>query len=66
MIGEHIKSVETTIIELAVTLRNVTYKHNVRSLLRLSCSSIFGSATGFTEMVVQHIPSTKDAAAKKI
>ena len=66
MIGEHIKSVETTLIELGVTLSNVTFKCNVRSLPRLSCNSIFGSATGFTDMLVHHIPSTKDGVAKKI
>lgn len=66
VIGEHRKSVETTLAELGVTLSNAAYKRNVRSLLRLSCSSIFGSATGFTDMLVQHIPSAKDAAAKKI
>lgn len=66
VIGEHRKSVETTLAELGVTLSNAAYKLNVRSLLRLSCSSIFGSATGFTDMLVQHIPSAKDAAAKKI
>ena len=49
-----------------MTLSNVAYKHNVRSLLRLSYPSIFGSATGFTDMLVQHITSTKDAAAKNI
>ena len=66
VIGEHIKSVDTTLIELGVELSNATYKCNVRLLLRLSCSSIFGSATSFIDMLVQHIPSTKDVAAKKI
>ena len=66
MIGEHIKSVETTLIELGVTLSNVTFKCNVRSLLRLSCNSIFGSTTSFTEMLVQHSPFVKDIVAKKI
>ncbi|KAG1326729.1 110 kDa U5 small nuclear ribonucleoprotein component CLO [Cocos nucifera] len=66
VIGEHKKSVETTLGELGVTLSNAAYKLNVRPLLRLACSSVFGSATGFTDMLVQHIPSAKDAAAKKI
>lgn len=66
VIGEHRKSVETTLAELGVTLSNAAYKRNVRPLLRMACSSIFGSATGFTDMLVQHIPSAKDAAIKKI
>uniref|UniRef100_A0A0C9S3M2 SNU114 homolog n=1 Tax=Wollemia nobilis TaxID=56998 RepID=A0A0C9S3M2_9CONI len=66
VIGEHRKSVETTLSEFGVKLSNAAYKLNVRPLLRLACSSIFGSATGFTDMLVQHIPSAKDAAAKKV
>lgn len=66
VIGEHKKSVETTLAELGVTLSNAAYKLNVRPLLRLACSSVFGTATGFTDMLVQHIPSAKDAAATKV
>ncbi|KAF5948183.1 hypothetical protein HYC85_014140 [Camellia sinensis] len=51
VIGEHKKSVETTLAELGVTLSNAAYKLNVRPLLRLACSSAFGSATGFTDML---------------
>ncbi|WOL01244.1 small nuclear ribonucleoprotein [Canna indica] len=66
VIGEHKKSVEATLAELGVTLSNAAYKLNVRPLLRLACSSVFGSATGFTDMLVQHIPSARDAAIKKV
>lgn len=66
VIGEHKKSVETTLAELGVTLTNAAYKLNVRPLLRLACSSVFGSATGFTDMLVNHIPSAKQSAPKKV
>ncbi|CAD5332649.1 unnamed protein product [Arabidopsis thaliana] len=66
VIGEHKKSVETTLAELGVTLSNSAYKLNVRPLLRLACSSVFGSASGFTDMLVKHIPSPREAAAKKV
>ncbi|CAA6670724.1 unnamed protein product [Spirodela intermedia] len=66
VIGEHKKSVEATLSELGVTLSNAAYRLNVRPLLRLACSSVFGSATGFTDMLVRHIPSAKDAASKKV
>ncbi|XP_020109365.1 110 kDa U5 small nuclear ribonucleoprotein component CLO-like isoform X2 [Ananas comosus] len=66
VIGEHKKSVEATLVELGVTLNNAAYKLNVKPLLRLACSSVFGSATGFTDMLVQHIPSAKSAAQRKI
>ncbi|KAK6915008.1 116kDa U5 small nuclear ribonucleoprotein component, N-terminal [Dillenia turbinata] len=66
VIREHKKSVEATLAELGVTLSNEASRSNVRPLLRLACSSVFGSATGFTDMLVKHIPSAKDAAAKKV
>ncbi|KAF3788960.1 U5 small nuclear ribonucleoprotein component [Nymphaea thermarum] len=66
VIGEHRKTVECTLAELGVTLSNAAYKLNVRPLLRLACSSVFGSATGFTDMLVQHIPSAKDGAMRKV
>ena len=66
VIGEHKKSVEATLAEFGVTLSNAAYKLNVRPLLRLACSSVFGSASGFTDMLVQHIPSPKGAATRKV
>ncbi|XP_044464193.1 110 kDa U5 small nuclear ribonucleoprotein component CLO [Mangifera indica] len=66
VIGEHKKSVEATLAELGVTLSNAAYKLNVRPLLRLACSSVFGAASGFTDMLVKHIPSAQDAAARKV
>lgn len=66
VIGEHKKSVEQTLAELGVTLSNAAYRLNVRPLLRLACSSVFGTATGFTDMLVHHIPSAKDAATSKV
>lgn len=66
VIGEHKKSVEATLAELGVTLSNAAYRLNVRPLLRLACSAVFGTATGFTDMLVHHIPSAKAAAARKV
>lgn len=66
VIGEHKKSVEATLAELGVTLSNAAYRLNVKPLLRLACSSVFGSASGFTDMLVKHIPSAKAAASKKV
>ncbi|XP_011017938.1 PREDICTED: 116 kDa U5 small nuclear ribonucleoprotein component [Populus euphratica] len=66
VIGEHKKSVEATLAEFGVTLPNSAYKLNVRPLLRLACSQVFGSASGFTDMLVKHIPSAKAAAARKV
>ncbi|KAL8144441.1 hypothetical protein V2J09_017473 [Rumex salicifolius] len=66
VIGEHRKSVEATLSEMGVTLNNSAYKLNVRPLLRLACSAVFGTATGFTDMLVHHIPCGKEAASRKV
>eukprot|EP00249_Psilotum_nudum_P021920 c28300_g1_i1 orf=129-3110(+) len=66
VIGEHRKSVEMTLAELGVTLSNAAYRLNVKPLLKLACSSVFGSASGFTDMLIRHIPSAKEAAATKV
>uniref|UniRef100_A0A7I4CYW6 SNU114 homolog n=1 Tax=Physcomitrium patens TaxID=3218 RepID=A0A7I4CYW6_PHYPA len=66
VIGEHRRSVENTLAELGVTLSNAAYKLNVKPLLKLACSAVFGSGTGFTDMLVKHIPSAKDAAVTKV
>ncbi|EEE65993.1 hypothetical protein OsJ_21930 [Oryza sativa Japonica Group] len=66
VVGESKGKVEATLSELGVTLSNAAYKLNVRPLLRLACRSIFGTSTGFTDMLVKHIPSVKDAAPRKI
>ncbi|KAF2317154.1 hypothetical protein GH714_012320 [Hevea brasiliensis] len=66
LIGEHKKSIGATLAKLGVILPKAAYKLNFQSLLRLGCSSVFGSASGFTDMLVQPIPSAKNAAAKKV
>lgn len=66
VVGEQKRNVETTLANLGVTLSNAAYKLNVLPLLRLACRSIFGTATGFTDMLVKNIPNVKDAAARKI
>ncbi|KAG6545698.1 hypothetical protein Mapa_012883 [Marchantia paleacea] len=66
VIGEHRKSVEMTLQELGVTLSNSDYKLNVKPLLKIACSSVFGGTTGFTDMLVQHIPPAKEAAAIRV
>jgi hypothetical protein len=35
-------------------------------LLLQVCSKVFGSATGIVDMLVQHVPSSKDATAAKV
>ncbi|KAI3901874.1 hypothetical protein MKW92_040771 [Papaver armeniacum] len=51
---------------LGVKLPDSAYDLTFSLKLRLACSSVFGSVTGFTDMLVQHIPSAKEAAASKV
>ncbi|KAL3678399.1 hypothetical protein R1sor_021355 [Riccia sorocarpa] len=66
VIGEHRKSVEMTLSELGVTLSNADYKLNVKPLVKRACSAVFGGMSGFTDMLVKHIPSAKEAAAVRV
>ncbi|KAK4408971.1 U5 small nuclear ribonucleoprotein component CLO [Sesamum angolense] len=55
------------VIITLILIPEVSRRNNLLvALLRLACSSVFGSATGFTDMLVQHIPSAKDAAPRKV
>ncbi|KAL3849369.1 hypothetical protein ACJIZ3_011251 [Penstemon smallii] len=58
VIKEDKKSVEAAICELGSTSTNADY--------HLSVSSTFDSACGFTDMLVEHIPSAKKAALQKV
>ncbi|CAI0460613.1 unnamed protein product [Linum tenue] len=66
MIGEPKKSMEAILAGFGVRLHNAAYTMKAWPLLRLACSNVFGTASGFTDMLVQHIPSAKDAAGWKV
>jgi small GTP-binding protein len=46
-------------------LKPSAYSQDVKPLLTDVCSAIFGQASGLTEMLVRHVPSSKRAAADK-
>eukprot|EP00898_Chlorokybus_atmophyticus_P001260 jgi/Chlat1/2134/Chrsp17S02725 len=66
VIGEHQKNVEMTLEEFGVYLKSSEYHLDVKPLLKAACTRVFGSATGFTDMLVKHIPSAIDAAPAKV
>jgi hypothetical protein len=39
---------------------------DTQPLLKEACSAVFGSAAGLVDMLVQHVPSSKRATAKKV
>lgn len=49
---------------LGIHLKPSQYKSNAKDLLRLVCAQFFGSASGFVDMVVQHIPSPVEGSKR--
>lgn len=47
-----------------ISLKPMQLKADAQDLLRLVCDQFFGPAHGFVDMVVQHIPSPQEAAAR--
>lgn len=59
MIGEHPKSIEKVLAEFGVYLKASSYSQDVKPLLKEVCSKVFGNATGIVDMLVKHVPSSK-------
>lgn len=66
VIGEHPKTIEHTLSQLGVHLRQSLYSQDTRPLLKAACSAVFGTAAGLVDAVVAHVPSAKKATAKKV
>jgi U5 small nuclear ribonucleoprotein component len=66
VLGEDTATLKQTLIVLGIHLKPVMFKMDVRPLLRLVLSQFFGPATGFVDMVVQHIPNPIEGAKTKI
>ena len=39
---------------------------DTKPLLKEACGKVFGSASGMVDMLVDHVPSSRRAAAKKV
>lgn len=66
VVGEHPKTIEHVMGGLGVRLRNAVYSWDTKPLLKEACSAVFGGAAGLVDAVVQHVPSSKKATAKKV
>ncbi|XP_063547720.1 116 kDa U5 small nuclear ribonucleoprotein component isoform X1 [Cydia strobilella] len=66
VVGDVDDTLPAVLAELDIKLSKQESKLNVRPLLRLVCSRLFGDFRGFVEMVVRHIPSPLDAAPRKV
>ncbi len=47
-------------------LKPSAFTQDVKPLLKQSCSAVFGSATGLTDMLVKHLPLSKAGTATKV
>lgn len=65
-IGEHPKTIEHTLAQLGVHLKQSSYSQDTKPLLKEACSATFGNASGLVDACVRHVPSSKKATAKKV
>jgi U5 small nuclear ribonucleoprotein component len=63
-IGESPEKLKETLSELGIVLKPSQLRSDAKVLLKLVCERFFGPATGFVDMVVQHVPSPIDAAER--
>jgi U5 small nuclear ribonucleoprotein component len=65
-ISESPEDLKDTLATLGIFLKPSQYKADAKVLLQLVCRQFFGPANGFTDMIVEHIPSPVEAAEKKV
>lgn len=66
VIGEETKSIEKMLAQFKIKLKASTYGKDIKPLLTDVCTAVFGQASGLTEMLAVHIPSSKCAAPSKV
>ena len=66
VIGEETKSIEKMLAHFKIKLKGSTYGKDIKPLLTDVCTAVFGQASGLTEMLATHIPSSKRAAQSKV
>lgn len=64
-ISESPDDLKRTLAELGISLKPSQLKANAKDLLQMVCAQFFGPASGFVDMIVQHVPSPK-AGAKRM
>ncbi|EXJ57009.1 elongation factor 2 [Cladophialophora yegresii CBS 114405] len=65
-ISESPEDLAPTLKTLGITLKPSQLKSDARDLLKLVCAQFFGPASGFVDMVVQHLPSPVDGAKRML
>ncbi|KAI9850849.1 MAG: hypothetical protein M1838_004918 [Thelocarpon superellum] len=65
-ISESPEDLKETLATLGISLKPAQFKSDAKVLLKLVCEQFFGEATGFVDMIVEHIPSPVEGAKKKL
>lgn len=65
-ISESPEDLKKTLEGLGIHLKPTQLKSNAKELLRFACEQFFGPASGFVDMVVQHVPSPPDGAKQAL
>ncbi|OJJ46317.1 hypothetical protein ASPZODRAFT_142931 [Penicilliopsis zonata CBS 506.65] len=64
--SESPQDLKETLASVGINLKSSELKSDAKTLLNLVCGQFFGTAAGFVDMVVRHIPSPVDGAQKKL
>ena len=65
-ISEQPEQLKETLESLGIFLKPTQLKSNAKDLLKAACEQFFGPATGFVDMLVQHVPSPVEGAQLKL
>ena len=65
-ISESPEDLKETLASVGIDLKPSQLKSDAKELLNLVCEKFFGPATGFVDMILQHVPSPVEGAQKKL
>nr|POE70027.1 pre-mrna-splicing factor cwf10 [Quercus suber] len=65
-ISESPEDLKKTLGALGIRLKPFELRSNAKDLLKMVCEQFFGPASGLVDMLVQHIPSPKEAATRML
>ncbi|KAK6424327.1 hypothetical protein LTR95_016393, partial [Oleoguttula sp. CCFEE 5521] len=65
-ISESPADLKKTLEELGIVLKPSQLRANAKDLLKMVCEQFFGPASGFVDMVVEHVPSPVEGAKQKL
>ncbi|KAF2467433.1 elongation factor 2 [Lindgomyces ingoldianus] len=60
------EDLKDTLAELGIQLKPSQYRTDARELMRLVCEQYFGPATGFVDMILEHVPSPQEGAQRML